>query len=109
MEPPLPTKERIKAIKSTGIIAWVSDRINFKIAVRTGVSASIGLLLGSQFSRLTERPDNLSNGLWCVVSAIVVLQAQIGGTYKAAWNRFFGVTIGALIGAFVTTFLEHTV
>jgi uncharacterized membrane protein YgaE (UPF0421/DUF939 family) len=40
--------------------------------------------------------------LWCVVSAIVVLQAHLGGTYKAAKERFLGVLIGSILGIALT-------
>lgn len=43
--------------------------------------------------------------MWCVLTAIIVLQAHIGSTYKAAWNRFLGVLIGSLTGGICAVFL----
>lgn len=70
-----------------------------KIAFKTGLAASISLIIGLTYSKLFDRPDMLVSGLWCVMAAIVVMQAHLGGTYKAAWVRFLGVLIGSAAGA----------
>lgn len=80
-------------------------RIEFKAAVKTGLVASLSLLIGQRFSHLFNRPDALVSGIWCVLTAIIVLQAHVGGTYKAAFNRFFGVMIGSFMGGLFTTLL----
>lgn len=76
-----------------------------KIAIRTALAASIGLLIGTHVATLTNRPDSLISGLWCTLTAIIVLQAHLGGTYTAAWNRFFGVLIGSFMGGLLTSLL----
>lgn len=79
-------------------------RIEIKSAIKVGIAAAIGLFVGVWFSSLFDRPDSLVSGLWCVVSAIVVVQAHLGGTYKAAWERFLGVLIGSILGCLFTSF-----
>lgn len=78
------------------------ESIEWRIAVKTGIAASISLFLGLGFSQLLQRPDTLVSGLWCVMASIVVLQAHLGGTYKAAWIRFLGVLVGSIMGGFFT-------
>lgn len=84
---------------------WHKSLINIELkkAIKVGVAAAISLFLGIWFSTLFSRPDSLVSGLWCVVSAIVVLQAHLGGTYNAAWQRFLGVLIGSILGCLLTS------
>lgn len=70
-----------------------------KQAFKTGLAASISFLLGLFFADLFDRPDTIVSGLWSVLTAIVVMQANLGGTYSAAWIRFLGVLVGSIAGA----------
>lgn len=81
------------------------EKTEAKVAFRTAIAGTIGLAVGSHLNLLSNRPDRLLSGMWCVLTAIIVLQAYIGSTYKAAWNRFFGVLIGSLMGGVFTSFL----
>jgi hypothetical protein len=76
-----------------------------KIAIKTGIAASLSLIVGLSYSKVFDRPDTLVSGLWCVMASIVVMQAHLGGTYRAAWVRFLGVLIGSIAG----TILIHVV
>lgn len=81
------------------------EKVDFRIALKTALVATLGWTLGIWWSHRLDRPDTLVSGLWCAMSAIVVLQAYIGGTYKAAWTRFSGVAIGSVLGGLCTTLL----
>lgn len=78
--------------------------VRFQIAIKTGIVATLGWTVGSWFSHVTDRPDSLISGLWCTLTAIVVLQTHLGGTYKTSWIRFSGVIFGSIIGALSTSF-----
>ncbi len=82
-----------------GWLRYISDKFELKLAIKTSIAASLSLFVGLAFSKVFKRPDTLISGLWCVLATIVVLQAQLGGTYKAAWVRFSGVAIGSIIGS----------
>ena len=80
------------------------ENIEWRIAIKTGIAAGLSLFFGLAFSQLMQRPDSLVSGMWCVMSAIVVTQAHLGGTYKASWIRFLGVFIGSVMGALFTVY-----
>jgi uncharacterized membrane protein YgaE (UPF0421/DUF939 family) len=82
---------------------WLG-RIDWKMAIRTGIVATLGLVIGTAATHLTNRPDRLASGLWTTLTAVVVLQAYIGGTYAASWNRFLGVLIGSFTGGLLTSY-----
>jgi uncharacterized membrane protein YgaE (UPF0421/DUF939 family) len=77
----------------------LSNRLEGKIALKTGITAALSWTAGVGFSNLFSRPDGLVSGLWTVITAVVVLQANLGGTYNAALQRFLGVMIGSILGA----------
>ncbi|MDE1146565.1 MAG: FUSC family protein [Azospirillaceae bacterium] len=55
----------------------------------------------------TARVFHLPQGYWAVITAIMVMQASIGGSMKAAMDRFAGTLSGAAWGAVVATFGRH--
>lgn len=79
--------------------------VEAQIAIKTAIVAALGWFIGSWFSHITKRPDSLISGLWCTLTAIVVLQTHLGGTYKASWIRFSGVILGSTVGALCTSLL----
>lgn len=84
------------------ITSWIKQLFaatEAKIAFKTGLAASISLIVGLSYSKVFDRPDLFVSGLWCVMASIVVIQTHLGGTYQAAWVRFLGVLIGTIAGA----------
>lgn len=93
-----------KKIKNA-LSRFIFEKLELKLALKTSIAASLSLFLGLAFSKVFQRPDTLISGLWCVLATIVVLQAHLGGTYKAAWVRFSGVAIGSIIGSLFFVYL----
>lgn len=87
---------------STGI---KGSGLEWKNAAKMGIAATMSLYVILRLTEWIERPDPLANGLWCVVATLVVLQANLGGTYKAIFNRLTGVVIGSVLGALAASLL----
>lgn len=81
------------------------DRIEVKVAFRAALAAGLAFLFENWYGRLTGRPEVLISGLYCIVAALIAIQANIGSTYKAAYVQFYGVLIGSLMGGISTHFL----
>ncbi|MBY0525284.1 MAG: FUSC family protein [Gemmataceae bacterium] len=64
-----------------------------KHALKTAIAAALTLL----FYRILALSDT-SNEIWAVVSAVIVMQSNLGSSFKASANRIQGTAIGALIG-----------
>jgi uncharacterized membrane protein YccC len=60
-------------------------------AARTAVAAVVTLVLVTVL--------NLPQGYWAVVTAVIVMQANLGGSIRAAWTRLAGTAVGAVTGA----------
>lgn len=70
-----------------------------RLAFRVTVAGTAALAMARLF--------NLPQGYWAVITAIMVMQASIGGSLKAALDRFAGTLSGAAWGALVATFGLH--
>ena len=60
-------------------------------ALRTAVAAVATLALVTALA--------LPQGYWAVVTAVIVMQANLGGSIRAAWSRLAGTAVGASSGA----------
>ncbi len=49
----------------------------------------------------------LPQGFWAVITALIVTQSSIGGSPKAAWERFLGSVFGSVYGGAVAFAIPH--
>jgi uncharacterized membrane protein YccC len=85
-------------------LAAISDRIRardaeIRLALRTTIAALIAHLVAVLLG--------LSQGYWVVITAIIVMQASVGGSLKAAADRMAGTLVGAAYGAVIAVALPH--
>ncbi len=50
----------------------------------------------------------LSEGFWAIITALIVTQSNVGGSLKAALERFAGSVLGAVYGAAVASLIPHS-
>jgi uncharacterized membrane protein YccC len=65
-------------------------RLGVRHAGRTAVAAIV--------TQLVVTALNLPQGYWAVITAVIVMQANIGGSIRAAWSRLLGTATGAAMG-----------
>jgi uncharacterized membrane protein YccC len=65
-----------------------------KHAVKSGVAATLAVLAHP----LLPLPDR-SHGAWAAISALIVMQSNLGNSWKSSGQRLLGTAIGALTGA----------
>ncbi len=71
------------------------QRLHWKQGIKTALAAG--------FCYWATRRLGLAEGYWAAVSAIVVMQSEVGATLTASRDRLVGTTIGAIV-AWATTF-----
>ncbi|MHB1022743.1 MAG: FUSC family protein [Acidobacteriaceae bacterium] len=71
------------------------SRLQWKQGLKTALAAG--------FCYWTTRRLGLAEGYWAAISAIVVMQSEVGATITASRDRLVGTTIGAIV-AWATTF-----
>ena len=78
----------------------VLGRAQVNHAVKSGVAAALAVL-GHQ---LLPLPDK-THPAWAAASALIIMQSNLGSSWKASGQRLLGTAVGALIGALVTGLL----
>jgi len=66
------------------------DPAQVRHAFKTGLAAVLTLLLCTAL--------DLKQGYWAVISAVIVMQANLGGSLAAGWSRVLGTGVGAVLG-----------
>jgi uncharacterized membrane protein YgaE (UPF0421/DUF939 family) len=76
--------------------------ISFKNLNSLAVVAAVASIYLTQLLRLPQ-------GYWAAISAIVVMQSEVGATLAASRDRLIGTAIGACMGAVFVAYVGDTV
>jgi uncharacterized membrane protein YccC len=85
----LAIKLRVQEANKHGLLSWEHRRLLIH-AAKTALAAGLCWGLARQFG--------LHDGYWGAISAIIVLQSNVGSTVTASRDRLLGTLIGALLG-----------
>ncbi len=85
----LAIKLRVEPPEKRGILSWERQRLMVH-AAKTALAAALCWWLALRFG--------LHDGYWGSISAIIVLQSNVGSTVNASRDRILGTLIGAALG-----------
>jgi hypothetical protein len=85
----LAVKLRVAPGEKSGLLSWDHRRLLIH-AAKTALAAALCWWLALRFG--------LHDGYWGSISAIIVLQSDVGSTVNASRDRLLGTLIGALLG-----------
>jgi uncharacterized membrane protein YccC len=85
----LAIKLRVEHMEKPGFLSWERQRLLIQ-AAKTALAAALCWWLALRFG--------LHDGYWGAISAIIVLQSNMGATITASRDRLLGTLIGALFG-----------
>ena len=85
----LAIKLRVGPAQNAGIFSWEHKRLLIH-AAKTSLAAALCWWLALRFG--------LHDGYWGSISAIIVLQSNVGSTVTASRDRILGTLIGAALG-----------
>jgi uncharacterized membrane protein YccC len=81
-------------------VAWITGHgADLRLAVRVTVAGVASYALA--------RLLGLAQGYWAVFTAVIVMQASLGGSLKATFDRLIGTLGGAVFGGAVALVLPH--
>jgi len=89
-----------------GRIGRAAERIGaprqaeWKLALRVTIAGTLAFAITKAF--------DLPQGYWAAITAVVVMQASVGGSLKAAIDRFSGTLAGAAYGGLIAAFIPHS-
>jgi uncharacterized membrane protein YgaE (UPF0421/DUF939 family) len=78
--------------------ATVHDRLTFQQATRTAIAAGLAAWLTHAL--------HMPGGYWAAISAIIVMQSEVGATLTASKDRLVGTALGATVG-WITALYER--
>jgi uncharacterized membrane protein YccC len=82
------------------ISGWAgAHMVAFRLCLRMTIAGFLAYVLAHVFA--------LSQGYWAVFSAIIVVQASLGGSVRAALDRLIGTVGGGVAGGLVGYVLPH--
>jgi uncharacterized membrane protein YccC len=76
---------------------WRRESVSLKQGIKTGLAGTIAYAIYAKW--------NLPQGYWAVFAALVVTQANLGASWKAALYRTIGSTCGAVAAALLVPWL----
>jgi uncharacterized membrane protein YccC len=85
----LAVKLGVEPAENSGLLSWEHRRLLIH-AAKTALAAALCWWLALRFG--------LHDGYWGSISAIIVLQSNVGSTVNASRDRLLGTLIGALFG-----------
>src|ERR1035438_1084553 len=88
-EEQLAMKLRVGPKQRLGILSWERQRLLIH-AAKTALAAALCWWVAARFG--------LHDGYWGAISAIIVLQSNMGATVSASRDRILGTLIGAVLG-----------
>ncbi len=77
------------------------------IALEQTIAVGVAYLVGFWFGRAIHSPLAFVSGLWCSISTILVLQAEIGESIKQGWIRLVGSIAGSIISLIVASIFGY--
>ncbi len=82
------------------LLSWLNSQ---QAEIRFGLRIAFAGVAAFALAQILHLPQ----GYWAVFTAVLVTQASLGGSLKAAVDRLIGTFAGAIFGAIVVTFLPH--
>jgi uncharacterized membrane protein YccC len=87
-------------MKLQRVTDWLGGRSGeLRLALRTTLAGLITFTLAHRFE--------LPQAYWAVLTSIIIMQASVGGSLKAGFDRVLGTVAGAIWGVSVTLAIPH--
>jgi uncharacterized membrane protein YccC len=87
---------------------WI-ERIRNRIGARPAeLKLALRVTIAGICAYAVTKIFDLPQGYWAVITAVVVTQASVGGSLKAAVERFSGTLAGAIYGGLIAALVPHT-
>lgn len=76
------------------------DRLSLQQGIRTALAATLAYWIADNL--------HLPGGYWAAISAIVVMQSEVGATVRASRDRLAGTAMGAVVGLLTALVWHHS-
>jgi uncharacterized membrane protein YccC len=87
---------------------WIENAIDRIGARQAEVKLALRVTIAGTLAFAITKIFNLPQGYWAAITAVVITQASVGGSLKAAIERFMGTIAGAIYGGVIAAFVPHS-
>jgi uncharacterized membrane protein YgaE (UPF0421/DUF939 family) len=94
--------------KWTARLARLGEYLPARDRVTGGLTQGLMSTAAALIAYLPTKPLGLQEGFWGSITAIAVVQAELGATQTSARDQFAGATIGGLISAVILSVAGQT-
>jgi uncharacterized membrane protein YgaE (UPF0421/DUF939 family) len=88
-------------LKWTARLARLGEFLSARGRVTGGLTQGLMSTAAALIAYLPTKPLGLQEGFWGSITAIAVVQAELGATQTSARDQFAGATIGGLVSAVI--------
>lgn len=82
-------------------IAAHAKQLPLRARIAAGAAQALMSAMAALLAYLPTKPLGLREGFWASITAIAVMQAELGATQSSARDQFAGAAVGGLISALV--------
>jgi uncharacterized membrane protein YccC len=99
----VPSPESDEPAKWTVRLAGLADGLITRAKLTGGLAQGLMSATAAIIAYLPTRPLGLREGFWASITAIAVVQSELGATQSSARDQFAGAAIGGLFSAIIVT------
>jgi uncharacterized membrane protein YgaE (UPF0421/DUF939 family) len=77
------------------------------VSIETAVVGIVCFIIGERVSQWVHDGKGYIDGLWCMISALVVLQSFISETLKASKDRIVGTLVASVLAGLICVLLGY--
>jgi uncharacterized membrane protein YgaE (UPF0421/DUF939 family) len=89
--------------KWTARLAGLAGRLPARAKIVGGVTQGLMSATAAIIAYLPTKPLGLREGFWASITAIAVVQSELGATQSSARDQFAGAAIGGLVSAVIVS------
>jgi uncharacterized membrane protein YgaE (UPF0421/DUF939 family) len=98
------SSESGKPAKWTVRLARLAERLPTRAKLTGGLAQGLMSATAAIIAYLPTKPLGLREGFWASITAIAVVQSELGATRSSARDQFAGAAIGGLFSAIIVTY-----
>ena len=91
----------------SGLVANTNQKEILYVSIETAVVGIMCFIIGERVSQWVHDGKGYIDGLWCMISALVVLQSFISETLKASKDRIVGTLVASVLAGLICVLVGY--
>lgn len=91
----------------SGLVANTNQKEILYVSIEAAVVGIVCFIIGERVSQWVHDGKGYIDGLWCMISALVVLQSFISDTLKASKDRIVGTLVASVLAGLICVLVGY--